>query len=127
MGIVSHPKDIAERRQAARRMVHKRHAVTLVFEVPLDDHIVATVIDIATQGVGLCASHKIPTSSIVTLEVNGIGYSWKVQGKVVWCQKIPLSGHVIKAEVDLVWRIGVQILDDTEESRNLMQNLCETL
>src|SRR5262245_33913877 len=96
MGLVSHPKDINERRKDARRMVKKRHPAAILAELELPEGLKSTIIDIALHGLGLCSTHKLFPEMTVTIEISGNDFNWKIPVKVVWCQRLPLSGHVLK-------------------------------
>jgi hypothetical protein len=124
----------AERRECKRRIVHERCDVIVTLIQPgTDDAAVIApelttgiVTDMSPKGIGLNLVHMLEPNSIVELDVRGHAVHGKLKARVAWSAQVPTLGHVIKAN-PRPWRAGVQFILESDQDKELMQKLVETL
>lgn len=83
--------------------------------------------DITVHGLGLCLSSNIAPPKEIVIEVHGDSEAWTVQGTVVWCRQLPLSGRVIKPNAQMLWRAGVKVKIDDENCKKTMEAMVKAL
>ena len=122
--------DLSEKRKNVRQLVHKRCGVSIkIVNSPRDNEtsIEGSLMDITVQGFGLCVSANIAPPKDVIIEVQGDNEAWTVQGTIVWCRSLPLSGRVIKPNAQMLWRAGVKAKIEDENCKKAMEDMVKAL
>lgn len=122
--------DLSEKRRDIRQLVHKRCSVSIkVVNSPRDAEtlIEGSLMDITVHGLGLCISANIAPPKEVVIEVHGDNEIWTIQGTVIWCRALPLSGRVIKPNAQMLWRAGIKAKIEDENCKNAMEAMFKAL
>ncbi|MBI2604548.1 MAG: PilZ domain-containing protein [Deltaproteobacteria bacterium] len=122
--------DLSEKRRDVRQLVHKRCSVSIkIVNSPRDTEtpIEGSLMDITFHGLGLCVSANIAPPKEVVVEVQGDSEVWIVQGTIVWCHPLPLSGRVIKPNAQMLWRAGIKVKSDDENCKKIMEAMVKAL
>lgn len=117
-------KEEQERRSKVRSMVKIRNAITITSNaLDSDVKVIGNMLDLTVTGVGIATSLKLPIGQMVTLTISGRDYDWTIQGRVVWCARLPISGHVLKKDGPIEWRIGLDLSQQDEAQSKIMENI----
>lgn len=113
-----------ERRKNQRRIVTKRVPLTVT---PLDQTEVLTgfASDVSIAGIGASVNGYMNLMTHVKLILDKDGHITELKGCVTNCEELPISGKVLKdpTQLDLMWRLGIDIQTDTPEEQQIMADL----
>lgn len=106
-------------RKEPRRVVHKMH------HIAIDEKNPGVVLDISPSGLGVMCEVQLEAQHNVVLNIKG--KADHLEALVAWCKLVPVSGNVIKAKTPFRWRAGLKFNFRSDQDRELVEKLVQSL